>query len=908
MELSRRDVILAILSAFISWGYLTHWVPSLRFLPYAFIAGFVCAVLLTGWALFRARKRTSIDFTEIYGVSHVSFVEPQNWSTETDAWRRRCEYHPKTIYPPSKKVSQSLDKLLELLLRDFISSWYSQISKRPEFKNEVDKAIRVALISIMRKLMELDIVGLVISRLVPIVTTHMNDFYQAERTVRGRKLTRNITESEGLDLAIAAKFRNGNLHKAASLAFADSTLVEQQYLRNIIARIVPLVLPTNMLSSPAVTVLIKEIVSCAVLVPGIRLLAEPDTWHQILEVYGQNVLQERKNVRKLRAALEEHTPQVSKSPKQVPLPKLHPQDNEKKFERFIRAIRKCYTLSDARRFRSEVAIQLRKESAVEGQDPLYLRRLETGKQMLDQRIAQLGAAGSTPRKVAATAVKEQRTRSVQYEATTLRDILYNASGLSYFMEYMDRQNLMRLVQFWIVVDGFRNPLEDDNEEYVNDGTQEPWTTSDRNDLAQINEAYLSKPEIKISPIVRERVKSFLRAGKQATNAQYHTARQAVLQTQTNAYDEMLDPHFVGFKKSDLWFKFLAAKDAVVSPVSKVVRSEQLDGPTAMSNRQNKSARGGAGNLASKPPDLRRAIASASDLRATGKPENSESNVRKSLDIDYSSARAPLFDDDLDSDPLARSTASLDSDQDANGTAVEDPNVVDAMQLALNNIMEEEEPDKDKLFSDHVIRSGTDDDSLRGSMDLPRPSSLGPKRDREKPSIASLGLVDAMGRRGVFEEDLFGDETKFAEDDKDDLSQGEGDDEDEIHEAAPGDLGLAEAIDALTLDIEKLVTQESIVDSLTKKAELTNNAAELRILRKSKASLQREISRKELQRQQYIIQESDNSLYGRANVRIKSIMVGTDEDGREFAMCMLWNLSNTSPLMISRHCRSHSRSG
>jgi sorting nexin-25 len=80
-----------------------------------------------------------------------------------------------------------------------------------------------------------------------------------------------------------------------------------------------------------------------------------------------------------------------------------------------------------------------------------------------------------------------------------------------------------------------------------------------------------------------------------------------------------------------------------------------------------------------------------------------------------------------------------------------------------------------------------------------------------------------------------------------------------------------------------VGQESIVDSLTSKAELTNNAAELRILRKSKASLQREIHRKELQRQQYIVQESDNSLYGRATVFIQSIMVGTEEDGKEYAM-------------------------
>jgi hypothetical protein len=29
------------------------------------------------------------------------------------------------------------------------------------------------------------------------------------------------------------------------------------------------------------------------------------------------------------------------------------------------------------------------------------------------------------------------------------------------VEFMDRQKLMSLVQFWVVVDGFRNPLEDD---------------------------------------------------------------------------------------------------------------------------------------------------------------------------------------------------------------------------------------------------------------------------------------------------------------------------------------------------------------------------------------------------------------------------------------------------------------
>ena len=42
----------------------------------------------------------------------------------------------------------------------------------------------------------------------------------------------------------------------------------------------------------------------------------------------------------------------------------------------------------------------------------------------------------------------------------------------------------------------------------------------------------------------------------------------------------------------------------------------------------------------------------------------------------------------------------------------------------------------------------------------------------------------------------------------------------------------------------------------------------------------------MQRQQYIVQESDNSLYGRANIKIKSIMVGKEDDGQEFALYVI----------------------
>ena len=169
-------------------------------------------------------------------------------------------------------------------------------------------------------------------------------------------------------------------------------------------------------------------------------------------------------------------------------------------------------------------------------------------------------------------------------------------------------------------------------------------------------------------------------------------------------------------------------------------------------------------------------------------------------------------------------------------------------------------------------------------------------DKTKKSIASLGLVDHGSRLGVFEDDLFPDQQKFIEDEYEEPMDNEKDPADEVHEAAPGDLGLTEAIEVLTADIDKLTAQDSVVEALTRKAELTNNTAELRILRKSKASIEREIHRKEMQRQQYIIQESDNSLYGRSTVRIKSIVVGKDEDdGREFAMCMVLPIKSVATI-------------
>ncbi|MCJ1439023.1 Intermediate filament protein [Xylographa pallens] len=890
MALSHRDVAITAILAFISWGFLTHWAPVLRYLGYAFVTGVVISgfVILTVNIVTVKRRIDGAPYA-LQAPCTIAIIAPEAWEAETAWLATKTDYKRKPLFPSSFLVSDSLDGLSEWVIRDFVTSWYGNINRRPNFPNEIDKALRTALLAIKNRLEAQDMVEIMVSRFVPIVTVHLKDFYDAEHAVRGKKLNRNVTESEELDLAIAAKYNDGKLHPAASLAFSDTKMAQQEYLRKLVVRLMPEVLPESMIRSRAVSVLIKEIVSCAVLTPVMQMLSDPDTWNQSMEAYGRTMLQDRKTVQKLRAALDEHASPAPKTSKIHSFPKLSPHDDERRFERFIRAMRQCNNLSDARRFRSEVASQLKRESMLAGQDHTFLRRLETGKRILDQRVAKLSAVGGSSNP--STAQPDFSNGRVFSRTTnaSIQEVLHDASGLSYFMEYMDRQRLMTLVQFWVVVDGFRNPLEDDLLEGVTTSDAQ-WTESDRLDIAQIAEAYLSKPELRVPETSREAVRSFLKAGQHATPSQYVQARSAVLRVQSMVLEEMQEIHFRNFQKSDLYYKYLTSDDGSTKTAIKDA-SKALKSPYESSISESSAVSPlyplQAPRVVRATSDLRRNDASSSDLRSPVKAplDISSQNQRRSFD---NSPSAPLFDEDIEPETLAQSSHSLDAELLNNDTQAR---VVQAMEVALNNIMAngpQEDDRRDSLLDPHeqdsIFSEGSD--SPHALPDFKRYDTSLSQKERERPNLASLGLVNTSSRIGVFhDDDLFGDEEKFNEDEHSDPEEFVDDKElqDEIHEAAPGDLGLAEAISTLTIDIEILVAQESVVDTLTRKAELTNNVAELRILGKSKVSLQREIRRKELQRQQYIVQESDNSLYGRASVEIKSIMVGKEPDGQEFAL-------------------------
>ena len=286
MALMRRDVAIAGLVIFIAWGFITQWAPVLRYIGYAFVAGVISSLLAAGaLILLSVRRKKDVCKRSFRSPRTAAFVAPEAWKAETSWLATNIIYKQVPLYPHSFVVSDGLDSLLDTVIRSFVSSWYNNITRNPKFVNEIDRAVRAALISIRERIENVDLVEIAVARFIPIFTIHMKEFYDAERAVRGKNLNRNVTESEELDLAIAGKYHDGRLHSAASLKFSDTKIVQQEYLRKLVVRLMPEVLPESMLKSRAVSVLIKEIVACAVLTPAMQMLSDPDTWNQLMEAY-----------------------------------------------------------------------------------------------------------------------------------------------------------------------------------------------------------------------------------------------------------------------------------------------------------------------------------------------------------------------------------------------------------------------------------------------------------------------------------------------------------------------------------------------------------------------------------------------------------------------------------------------
>lgn len=237
------------------------------------------------------------------------------------AWSQSNAEFRVPLHPGSIKASAALDDLIATILDNHLLSWYTiSISPSdPTFPHAVEKAIREVLGNAREYVAAVDWARLGVSTLLPKITTHLEIFLEAQQSLveasgatkvggqngsashqaaRGKKQSPGANvASEELDLLLANKYAElagkKGLHPAVSGASFNSRPSEEKHLRDLVHRILNLVMPSRESASPAVLTMATEIVACAIVRPVIEALTDPDLWNKIIDEKAGAIIREQ---------------------------------------------------------------------------------------------------------------------------------------------------------------------------------------------------------------------------------------------------------------------------------------------------------------------------------------------------------------------------------------------------------------------------------------------------------------------------------------------------------------------------------------------------------------------------------------------------------------------------------------
>ncbi|EIW64125.1 uncharacterized protein TRAVEDRAFT_158064 [Trametes versicolor FP-101664 SS1] len=847
------------------------------------VVGFFVLNVALGYLLDSVRPAPTNALTT--AARPLAFSTPAAWQAvlTRSQWSHKAPQSLPPLCADAPVVSAAINDILILIVRDFVLVWYKDISSSPSFPTAVSSTLHASMERLLEKATTLDLSALVVKRILPKVTAHIEQYRQSEVALRGAGLERKLTQSEELDLLLASRYAargGGKLHSAVdNLSSTFTKQSEENHLRDLVDKALPYILPEKEAGSRAVKIVVREIVACSVMYPIMDMLSDPDFWNRMIDQVAGAAIRQQRLISKVRHILEAQIPRPNAG-----LPDAPPSTTEttitmrtdmKQFESFLRSISRLSSLLDARRLRSDIMGEIRRTRTllannansdwINGEKTedivAFLDRLYTAKRKVEKRITVLGGEADSRQ----TMFQDAPTTT----PLTLRDVLTNPSSLSYLMEFMDRRQRSLLVQFWLTVESFKNPLEsvdsgssDEEDEPLLDSAQ---SATLKDDISLINELYFSSPvpDPVLSAVSQKHIttiRSFGQSAETSTPASERRVRRSVMLAQRQIEREM-EHDFEEFQRSELWFRAIAdiqanggkaiAEDPSFSGGHRSPTSTRHPSEAAPATRPG---RGGPhpSFTTTKPPLLRSESSPTPStnrqsptpnlpsgaIPPASRPAVSNLQVLMSPVHEYpsaSAARAPLFDDPEDAEQQEQSQR------------------MEAIQAALTDIIALDEQHEEP-------RAGSSSDTLSMQDSVVLPSGVRLAREDK--------------RRMVFDDDPEEEDPRLA--DEEDVEK----EHDSFQLAGPGDLQLSHEIERLSNKIGKLQTQDAMLDTLIKKAELSGDAQELRLLRKSKSALTRELRELMFQKSQYEQQENANRLLSdRTRVAIVNSTVG-EEDGKQ----------------------------
>jgi sorting nexin-25 len=217
------------------------------------------------------------------------FTTPAAWQAllTKSQWSHKPPQSLPPLVPELPVVSSALNDILTMIVRDFVLTWYKEISSSPSFPTAVSSVLHNSIGRLLDRATAIDISALIVKRIIPKVTAHIEQFRQSEVDLRGAKLERSLTHSEELDLLLASRYSTkggGRLHRAVdNLSSTFTKQTEELHLKTMVELALPYILPEPEAQSKALKIVAREIVACAILYPVMDLVSDPDFWNRAID-------------------------------------------------------------------------------------------------------------------------------------------------------------------------------------------------------------------------------------------------------------------------------------------------------------------------------------------------------------------------------------------------------------------------------------------------------------------------------------------------------------------------------------------------------------------------------------------------------------------------------------------------
>ncbi|XP_035695155.1 sorting nexin-14-like isoform X2 [Branchiostoma floridae] len=280
---SAAGAVLLLATVIMYSGAVLEWMSSsyahIFMIFWSFVGGMVLCYMFLG-----RTKNMMPNFLIMYNRKK----EPELDDLEREALRKSCpvcgdprcarhrpglsilDLQPWTSLKVTEKVDMALSEFLELVLRDFVYTWYRDLSTDEAFVDEMRVSLRFILSCLIRRIKKTDLPTFIVNKLIKAAMSHLDKYVRAmESAPPGADLEKATLELYGSELHCVMQNRR----------------TELQYLRYLSGEIFPYILPARSLKCKSLCALLRELLSASVLMPAIDKIADPDFVNNLMLVF-----------------------------------------------------------------------------------------------------------------------------------------------------------------------------------------------------------------------------------------------------------------------------------------------------------------------------------------------------------------------------------------------------------------------------------------------------------------------------------------------------------------------------------------------------------------------------------------------------------------------------------------------